>query len=112
MKPIEIDHANVFDDFKDVLLDIELTREDKETIETYHRLERNDEPYNMENVSMLIWVNVEDGKVNGINYVAYYPEEQGETYYPIELLDEDVINECIQFVNDNYFGNEEKYDCY
>ena len=37
MKPIKIDHANVFDDFKDVLVDIELTKEDKESFFNYIR---------------------------------------------------------------------------
>lgn len=110
MKPISIDHANVFDDFKDVLVNVDLTREDKEVIEIYNRFEQSGEPYDVDDISMLIWVNVENEKATGINYVAYYPEDQGECPYPIELLDDNLIDECIQFVNDNYFGNEDQYD--
>ena len=111
MKPIRIDHANVFDDFKDVLVNIELTKKDKEVIEIYDRLECNGEPYDIEDVSMIVWVNVKNEMATGINYVAYYPAEYGECPYPIEMLDNTFIDECIKYVNDNYFGNEEMYDC-
>lgn len=110
MKPIRIDHANVFDDFKDVLVDIELTNEDKKVIEKYNRFECNGEPYDIEDVSMIIWVNVEGKKATGINYIAYYPAEYGECPYPIEKLDDTFIDECIKYVNDNYFSKEEIYD--
>jgi len=106
MKPLRIDHANVFDDFKDVLVEMDLTNKDKTSIWEYEG-----RTYNVLDVSMLVWVNVEDGKATGINYVAYYPEERGEYPYEIELMDNEVLDECIKFVNENYFGNEEKYDC-
>ena len=110
MKPIRIDHANIFDDFKDVLVEMELTKEDKEAIEIYNNLAYKGQPYDPDDVSVLVWVKVEDSKATGINYIAYYPEDHGEIEYPIENLSDDEIQSCIDYVNENYFGNEEKYD--
>ena len=109
MKVIGIDHANVFFNHKDVLVEIELTDEDKEKIWGYH-LSFYDDPYDMQDVSMLVWVTVNGKTATGINYVAYYPEDQGETEYPIKFMDEDIVIDCLRFVNKNYFGNEDKYD--
>ncbi len=106
MKPLRIDHANVFDDFKDVLIEMELTDKDKEDIWKFDGC-----TYDKSDVAMLVWVNVENDEANGINYVAYYPEDRGEYTYYTELMDDEVLDECIKFVTENYFGNEEKYDC-
>lgn len=111
MKPIAIDHANVFDDFKDVLVELELTNEDKERIKKFH-LEYEREDYDTDDVSVLVWVNVENKEAIGINYAAYYPAEMGERELPVLRMFQDGITEdCVKFVKENYFGNEEEYDC-
>ena len=109
MKPARIDHANVFDGYKDVVVEMDLTDEDKEAIHKYHK-EKYSEDYNVSDVSMLVYVKFESEKATDILYVAYYPEQIGETEYPFEHMNKDTVNECMKFVTENYFGNEEKYE--
>ena len=109
MNPVRIDHANIYDNEKRVVVELQLSREDREEISIYNT-ETYGDTYDISDVSMLVWVLVIDNKVIKVDYAAYYPEDKGERDYPVELISKNVLNECIQFVNENYFGNEDKYD--
>ena len=109
MKPVQIDHANIYHNEKRVLVELELSEEDRNRLSVYNK-KTYDDTYDISDISMLVWVLVIDNKVVKVDYAAYYPEDKGERDYSVELMDDDVINECIQFVNENYFGNEDKYD--
>lgn len=113
MKPISIDHANIFEHSKVVLMNIDLSYEDKKLIHKYH-IENGGEYYDIDDVSMLAFIKIEsDGKVSGYNYdsQSYYPEMMGEYYIENDVLPNELQQELIDFVKVNYFGNEEKYDC-
>ena len=113
MKPYEISHCNVNGSTKDVVVRIELDSEDKAKLHQYH-IENDGEDYDPNDVSMLVWIYIdENGEVNGYSYqeASYYPEEQGEIYYNNMFLPMQLEEECIEFVKNNYFGNEERYDC-
>ena len=114
MKPYKIVHCNVnIDGTKNVVVDISLTDIDKEKIHKYH-IETYEEDYDVQDVSMLVWIHIDnDGKVNGYGYneACYYPAEQGETFYNNKFLPNELEEECIEFVKENYFGNESVYDC-
>lgn len=112
MKPIAIDHANVFDDFKDVVVDIELSRYDKALLYVNH-IDNGDYDYDMNDVSMLFFVNVDTktNEVTGINAITYYPEDYGERDYPWKI-EQHIVNDVLQFVRNHYIGSEDKYDEY
>lgn len=112
MKPISIEHANEFGDFQDVLINMELSEDDKVALHTYHTQDCDKTSYDYDDISMIIYVNVENSKATGINFVAYYPAEQGENEYPTEKLDDKTTESCIDFVASNYIGNEKYYKKY
>lgn len=115
MKPIKISHANTFWDepYKVVVVDIELTDEDKEMIYKYH-MDCGNDSYDEEDVSMLAFIHIDlDGNVKGYHYKeqCYYPEERGEYDIDNKILLGNLEKECIEFVKKNYIGHEAEFDC-
>lgn len=116
MKPVEILHANMdycHKNHKVIVVDIALTDEDKDMIHNYH-ISSNGYDYDKDDVSLLAYIDIEDGKVrwNDTTYnCSYYPEDFGEHDIRNDVLPKGFIQECVEFVRKNYFGNESKYDC-
>ena len=114
MKPYEIDHCNVSrNGTKDVVVDIDLTDEDRKKIYEYH-ISNGGEDYDVNDVSMLVWIYFDkNGNINGYSYdeACYYPAEQGEMHYDNKFLPDELEEQCIEFVKENYIGYEKMYDC-
>lgn len=113
MKPISILHKNFRQDGVDVVIEVYLTKEDKEMIHKVH-IDCGNLDYDVYDVSMLVWIFVNDNnEINGYTYneysAVYYPAEQGEILYDNDLLPDGFEQECIQFVKDNYIGNENDF---
>lgn len=58
MKPVSISHVNKFDDFDDVVINVELTDTDKMEIYKYH-IKNNGRDYDWQDISVLAFLNVE-----------------------------------------------------
>ena len=113
MKPKVIDHVDQMTDYKRVVVEIDLTDEDKKMIHDLH-VEYGGRDYNADNVSLLVFVNYED-KGNGNLYFgyltqSYYPEEQGEMEIGNNRLPDGFEQECCNFVRANYIGHEDEYE--
>ena len=103
MKPIRISHANPSEDGYDVVVEIDLTAEDKKIIHDLH-VKEGYEDYDVDDVSFLVWIYVDNnGNVEGYSFgeASYYPAEQGEMYYENELLPPELEQECVQFVREH-----------
>ena len=114
MKPVSISHANVslVNSFKIVVVEVELTPQDKDMIHSYH-LAHNDFDYDKDDVSFLAFIHVDaEGLVTGYHYKdnCYYPEGYGELLINNDNLPKELEQECIDFVKSHYVGNESKYD--
>ena len=103
MKPIKIHYANKKINGIDVVVEIELSTDDKKALHDFH-LKNGYEDYAIDDISFIVWIYVDNnGIVYGYSYseASYYPAEQGETYYDNNLLPSELEQECIQFVKDN-----------
>lgn len=91
-----------------VLLNVELSMSNKEALFTHHT-ENGGEIYVTDNVSALAWVSVDLKEDNHVEtefaFVCYFPEEQGETYIPEELVTEKFKIECADFVREHLTTN-------
>lgn len=115
MTPKYISHTNVFDfadPYKVAVLDILLTDKDIDFLYDYH-MKNKGRQYDKNDITLLTFVHIDSkNHVTGWHYdtACYYPNGQGEHEIGTKLLPKELEQECIQFVKDNYFGNESKYD--
>ena len=116
MKPVEIRHGNMdffFEKHRVVVVEIALTDEDKDMIHNYH-ISSNGDDYDKDDVSLLAYIDVENGKArwNDLTYnCCYYPEDFGEHDIRNDVLPKGFTQECVEFVQTNYIGHEDQYEC-
>ena len=114
MKINSIIHYNKLGNgLKDVLLDIELSSDEKIKIHDHYTNESselNDPDYDVEDVSVIVYVTVKEGEIREVD-TYYYPSDFGE-HRMNHLFSKEEVEECIRYVKENFIGKEQNYKQY
>ena len=114
MKINGIIHYNKLgDDLKEVLLDIELSKEETLRIHDHYTSEAselNDPDYDVEDVSVIVYVTVKGNDTREVD-TYYYPSDFGE-HRMNHLFSKEEVEECSRYVKENFIEKEQNYKQY
>ena len=108
-----IHYNKLGEDLKDVLLDIDLSKEEMVRIHDHYKNEAselNNPDYDVEDVSVIVYVTVKGEETREVD-TYYYPSDFGE-HRMNHLFTKEEVEECIRYVKENFIGKEQNYKQY